>query len=65
MIKYRVVLKVGYQEAWFEFETAKDATKFAEVALTNMVTNEDNKKKTHINLQVVDVEAEKREEEEE
>lgn len=57
-IKYRVVLKVGYYESWFEFNGAKDATNFATEALQHMVSTEDTTKKESIILQVVNTEAE-------
>ena len=58
MIKYRAVIKVGYCEAWFEFENVEEACKFAGTALTHMVLNEDNKKKESINIWLVDTEGE-------
>ena len=60
-IKYRVVLKVGYYESWFEFEEAKDATKFATEALQHMVSTEDTKKTGSIIMQIVDTKEENEE----
>lgn len=64
MIKYRTIIKIGYYEAWYEFDDAEDAVTFAKTLLEHQVDNEDSKKKTRITLQVVDTEAEKMESEE-
>ena len=64
MVKYRVVIKVSYNEAWFEFESADQACNFATNALTHMVSNEDGKKSVKIRIEVVDVEAEETEDDE-
>lgn len=64
MIKYRVVLKVGYNEAWFEFDEMEKACVFATEALTHMIDNEDGKRRTYINMQVVDTSQQKDEDEE-
>lgn len=61
---YRVILKVGYYSAYFEFKSSKDACDFASAALGHMVSNEDTDKASFISMQVVDVEAEKKESEE-
>lgn len=53
MIKYRVILKIGYNEAWFEFENAVEAINFATVALQSMVANEDTNKKTKITIEII------------
>lgn len=53
MIKYRVILKIGYNAAWFEFENAAEAISFATVALQSMVTNEDTSKKTKITIEII------------
>lgn len=53
MIKYRVILKIGYDEAWFEFENAVEAINFATVALQSMVANEDTNKKTKITIEII------------
>jgi hypothetical protein len=62
MIKYRVVIKVSYNEAWFEFDSADQACGFATNALTHMVSNEDCRKSAKIRIEAVDIEAEKEEE---
>lgn len=61
MIKYRVILKIGYNEGWFEFENAVEAIQFATVALQSMVANEDTNKKTKITIQVINSDAEEEE----
>ena len=53
-MKYRVILSVGYNEAWFEFDNADGACNFGALALAHMVSSEDTKKKTYINMQIVD-----------
>jgi len=50
---YRVILKVGYCDAFFEFESVEDAAAFARVALKHMVSNEDTKKKSKIILEII------------
>lgn len=57
-IKYRVILKIGYYETWFDFDSVEQACQFATNALTHMVENEDNKKKAYINIQIVDLNVE-------
>lgn len=59
MTKYRVVLKVSYNEAWFEFEDGTKAVEFAKTALESMVNSEDQQKRSFITIQVVDADAEK------
>lgn len=39
---YRVKLKIGYYERWFEFETSEDAIGFAEAILVHQVPAEDH-----------------------
>lgn len=56
-IKYRVIIKVGYNEAWFEFDSADQACGFATNAISHMVECEDTRKKTTITIQVVDADA--------
>lgn len=53
-MKYRVIIKVSYQEAWFEFETAADACNFATIAISQQVKNDDTRKTDHIRIEVVD-----------
>ena len=60
---YRVILKVGYYNTWFEFKSSKEACDFASAALAHMVSNDDTDKATFVSMQLVDVEAEKKESE--
>ena len=62
MIKYRVILKVGYSSAWFEFNDGERATEFAKTALESMVANEDTGRKTFVSIEVFDKDLEKAEE---
>lgn len=55
-MRYRVVLKVSYHEAWFEFDNPGDACKLAETLLTSMVDSADQKKKASIHLVVINPE---------
>lgn len=54
-MKYRVILKVNYYEAWFEFDNIEDAGEFAKTILTHQVESEDNKRKSTIRLEVIDL----------
>lgn len=38
---YRVILKIGYYENWFDFKTGEDAVEFACSALKHHSPNED------------------------
>lgn len=53
-MKYRVIFKVNYYEAWFEFDTVEEAGEFAKTLLTHQVESEDNKRKSMIRLEVID-----------
>jgi hypothetical protein len=61
-MKYRLILKVGYYEAWFEFDSIREAGAFAEAILVHQIPNEDTNKKIYITVQVVDKNAESEEE---
>lgn len=63
-MKYRVIIKVSYQEAWFEFDTAADACNFATIAISHQVKSEDTRKTDHIRIEVVDPTVEVEEEDE-
>lgn len=59
MLKYRIILRVGYCESWFEFDTPIAACDFAKTALLHQVTNEDTEKRpTYVTMKVVDTELE-------
>ena len=62
-MKYRVILEVGYNTAWFEFEDITDAGEFAKTLLMHQVSNEDTKHKSKIRLEIIDATIEKNEEE--
>lgn len=51
-ILYRVVVKVGYNEAAFEFESMRDAGDFARTILTHQVETEDTKKALYVKIEV-------------
>lgn len=52
-MKYRVIVKIGYHEAWFDFEDMADAGEFAKTVLTHQAPNEDTRYKTSVNILVV------------
>ena len=62
-MKYRVILKVRYNEAWFEFDTIEEAGEFAKTILIHQSENEDCKKKSIIKIEVIDTTAEEEREE--
>lgn len=53
-MKYRVILKVAYHEAWFDFDDADTACQFAGILLSHQSPNEDTRKTDHIRLEVID-----------
>ena len=57
-MKYRVILKVSYHEAWFEFDTIEEAGEFAKAVLLHQVESPDSKKKSTIKVEVIDPTAE-------
>ena len=52
-IKYRVILKVSYNDAFFDFDCAEDACKFAITALEHSATSEDQKKVPKVTIEVI------------
>lgn len=65
MIKYRVILKIGYYEAVYEFDTAEEAGWFASTALMHQIPSEDNRSTpAFVTMKAVDVEKEKEEDDE-
>lgn len=50
---YRVVLKVGYNDAFFDFATAEMAGEFASNALIHSVASEDTKRATYVSIKVM------------
>ena len=64
-MKYRVVLEVGYNVAWFEFTSMEAAGEFAKTILMHQVESEDTRKKSKVRIDVVDLNAEKGEDDDE
>ena len=62
-MKYRVVLKVSYNEAWFDFDSAEEACKLAELLLTSMVDSDDQKRKAVIRMDIINTAVESDEDE--
>lgn len=58
MIVYRVMLKIGYYERWFEFKDSLEAFSFAGTALNHSVKSEDNEKMVKVVVELVDQEQE-------
>lgn len=50
---YRVVLKIGYYENWFDFKTGEDAIEFACSALKHHSPNEDRQELLTIEVQIM------------
>lgn len=63
-MKYRVILEVGYNTAWFDFDDIADAGEFAKTLLMHQVANEDTRHKSRIRLEIVDPTLKKDDEEE-
>lgn len=61
---YRVIIFVGYHEAWFDFDDIDDAGAFARIILAHQTTNEDTKKPVKITIQVINIDAEEESEDE-
>ena len=57
-MKYRVKLKVGYMEIFFEFESLMEAGEFMETVLTHMVDSEDAKRQSKVMMEVINEEVE-------
>lgn len=57
-MKYRVILKVGYNEAWFDFDTIEEAGEFAKTILVHQTESPDSRKKSVVRIDVVNPEAE-------
>ena len=61
---YRVILKNGYYEIDFDFDSIEEAGKFASTILMHQVPNEDNAKKSFVSILVIDATNENKEDEE-
>ena len=57
-MKYRVIFKVSYYEAWFEFDTVEEAGEFAKTILTHQVESPDSKRKSTIRVEIINPTAE-------
>lgn len=55
---YRVLLKVSYNEAYFDFKLAEEACLFAKIALEHSATSEDQNKLKRISIQIINPDAE-------
>ena len=58
-IIYRVMLRVSWYEAYFEFDNMDQACSFATTALQHNKGCDDTKKTVTVGVQVVDVDAER------
>jgi len=58
---YRVAIKVGYNEAHFDFDNANDAAEFARRAVGHSVSSDDQSKQTKIVMWVFNKDAENEE----
>ena len=65
MIKYRVIIKVSYYEAWFEFDSIEDAGEFAKTALMYNVPSKDRSDFEGVRIEVVNTDKEKESEDDE
>lgn len=66
MIKFRVCLKVGYNDMYLEYDTIAEAGALAMDILTHVVTSDDVRTKpVYVNIKAVDIEREKEENEDE
>lgn len=51
---YRVLLYVGYNEAWFDFDNMIEARDFSRQILVHQSENEDTRKKYSVTIKVID-----------
>lgn len=51
---YRVILKISYYEAWFDFDNVEEAAGFVAIAMAHQVENEDTQKKKSVRIEVID-----------
>lgn len=57
-MKYRVIFKVSYNEAWFEFETIEEAGEFAKTILVHQIESSDSRRKSSIRVEIINPEVE-------
>lgn len=50
---FRVVIKVGYYETWYEFESMGEAGAFAQTVLTHQVDSEDTARSLSVRIDVI------------
>ena len=53
---YRVIMKVSYNEAYFDFVDSAQACQFAGIALEHSTTSEDQRKLPSITIKVINTE---------
>lgn len=53
-MKYRVILEVGYNTTWFDFDDIESAGEFAKTILMHQVDNEDTRHKEKVRLEIID-----------
>lgn len=51
---YRVIVSVGYNKAWFDFNTIEEAGDFARTVLVHQSPNKDTSKKDGVRIEVID-----------
>lgn len=51
---YRIIVKVGYHEAFFDFDDVNEAASFASIALKHSRGSDDSKKAYSINMKIID-----------
>lgn len=51
---YRIILSIGYNKAWFDFNNIEEAGEFAKTILTHQSANEDRTKRDSVRLEIID-----------
>ena len=64
MIIYRVILKVSYHEAYFDFDSIEDAGQFARTVLVHHSVNDDTRNFDGVNILVVNTDKKEGDDEE-
>ena len=57
-MKYRVIFKVSYNEAWFDFDTIEEAGEFAKTILVHQIESPDSRRKSNIRVEIINPEVE-------
>lgn len=65
MMIYRVIISIGYHNAWFDFDSIEEAGEFAKVVIMHGTSNEDTKKRKSVSLQIIDPSAKNENDDEE